>query len=121
MSLQDLVKRVREIIVLMDNLPADTDPQWVFVTPTGRTLHRTITVLSDPALLSAHQMGQAALDEGNCLDADRWPTTYARQGASANNPLISMSREPWREGRGDRLRLAGSRRTAWSEALRPAR
>ena len=35
------------------------------------TLQDTITVLSDPALLSAHQEGKAAIEAGDYLDADQ--------------------------------------------------
>lgn len=35
------------------------------------TLQDTITVLSDPTLLSAHQEGQAAIEAGDYLDADQ--------------------------------------------------
>lgn len=35
------------------------------------TLQETITVLSDPALLAAHRQGQAAIEDGDYLDADQ--------------------------------------------------
>jgi prevent-host-death family protein len=35
------------------------------------TLLDTIVVLSDPALLAAHQEGRAAIDSGDYLDADQ--------------------------------------------------
>jgi antitoxin YefM len=35
------------------------------------TLQETITVLSDPELLTAHREGQAAIDAGDYLDADQ--------------------------------------------------
>ena len=35
------------------------------------TLQDTITVLSDPTLLSAHQEGHAAIQAGDYLDADQ--------------------------------------------------
>lgn len=35
------------------------------------TLQETITVLSDPALVTAHLEGQAAIEAGDYLDADQ--------------------------------------------------
>ena len=35
------------------------------------TLQETITVLSDPALLTAHRKGQAAIESDDYLDADQ--------------------------------------------------
>jgi len=35
------------------------------------TLQETITVLSDPALLTSHREGQSAIEAGDYLDADQ--------------------------------------------------
>lgn len=34
-------------------------------------LQETLTILADPALLAAHQQGQAAIESGDFLDADQ--------------------------------------------------
>lgn len=44
------------------------------------TLQDTISVLSDPTLLSAHQEGQAAIEAGDYLDADQLAHTMRGAG-----------------------------------------